>query len=272
MHPSSRNPLVVLAAALALVLALGCATTGVNRGDLNLVSYEQEWQLGQQLERDLAGQLRLVNDRRAVGYLDQIGQRVVRQTELAQVPWEFHLVANPEINAFNIPGGHVYVNTGLVAATGSPSELAAVIGHEVAHGVARHGTEQLTRVYGLNILAALALGDNPSLYQQLLAQIVGGGAIAKFGRDAERESDGLGIRYMHAAGYDPRGMVSLFERLLRARQRQPGRVQQFFSTHPLTEQRIADARRAIAGLPARERVADEGGWGDFQRRAADHGR
>jgi len=160
MHDLRRSSRFAGAAALAL--ALGCASSGVNRGDLNLVSYEQEWQLGQQLDRDLTRRLRRVEDRRAVAYLNQVGQRIVRQTELAKLPWKFHLVANPEVNAFNIPGGHVYVNTGLIAATSSVNELAAVFGHEVAHGVARHGTEQLTRVYGLSILAALALGENPS--------------------------------------------------------------------------------------------------------------
>jgi predicted Zn-dependent protease len=272
MH-GPRNVLVIFGALLvAVALVAGCASSGVNRGDVNLVSYEQEWQLGQQLERDLARQLPLVRDRRALSYLDQVGQRIVRQTELGQAPWKFHLVADRQINAFNIPGGHVYVNTGLVAATGSASELAAVLAHEIAHGVARHGTEQLTRVYGLNILASLALGQNPSLYEQLLAQIVGSGTIAKFSREAEREADRLGLRYMHAAGYDPRGMVTLFEKLQRERQRQPGRVARFFATHPLTEDRIADAQRQLAELPPRSRSADERGYGDFQRRTAALGR
>ncbi len=277
MHTAThRHPYTLLAAlavALALALTAACASSGVNRGDVNLVSCEQEWQLGQQLERDLSGQLRLVQDRRSLNYLTAVGQRIVRQTELAQAPWEFHLVADPEVNAFNIPGGHVYVHSGLVSSTRSVSELAAVLAHEIAHGVSRHGTEQLTRVYGLNILATLALGENPALYQQLLAQIAGTGAIAKFGRDAEREADHLGLRYMQAAGYDGRGMVSLFEKLLSERRRRPGKVERFFATHPLTEERIAEVQRELAQLPAGDRlVSNEPGYADFQRRAGAYGR
>ncbi|HSN68825.1 MAG TPA: M48 family metalloprotease, partial [Thermoanaerobaculia bacterium] len=92
---------------------------------------------------------------------------------------------------------------------------------------------------------ALLLGQNPAAYQQILAQIVGGGAMARFGREAERESDVLGTRYMVAAGYNPTGMVTMFEELLRRRERQPGAVDKFFSTHPLTEDRIAAVQREI---------------------------
>jgi beta-barrel assembly-enhancing protease len=232
-----------------LTLLLSCSTSGVNQGDFNILSTEEEWQLGERLEQDLGKELQLVNDRAAVDYVTQVGQRIVQQTELAQLPWEFHIVRDPAVNAFNIPGGKVFVNTGLIEIAGNVSELAGVMAHEIAHGVARHGSEQLTKSYGLNILASLALGQNPSVYEGILAQVVGGGALAKFSRDAEREADSLGIRYMHQAGYAPEGMAGMFEKLLAQRQRQPGQVEQFFSTHPLTETRIAEVRRLAAELP-----------------------
>ncbi len=138
---------------LLLVILSACATRGVNQGDINVVSLEEEWELGRQLEKDLAKNLTLVTDATVVNYVNKVGRRIVKQTELAHMPWKFHVVRDKDINAFNIPGGHVYVNTGLIATADNASELAGVIGHEVAHGVARHGTEQLTRVYGLNLLA-----------------------------------------------------------------------------------------------------------------------
>ena len=242
------------AVTLAVLTAFACASSGVNQGDFNLVSYQEEWALGQKLEGDIARQLPLVNDRTSLAYVNRIGQRLVAQTELAQAPWEFHIVADPKINAFNIPGGHVYVNSGLVAATDNTAELAGVMAHEISHGVARHGTEQLSKAYGFQVVAGLALGGNPPIYQQLLAQVVGAGTFAAFGRDAEREADRLGVFTMQSAGYDPHGMVTMFQELLSRRQSQPGAVSQFFSSHPLTEDRITEVRALIAQLPPRSNL------------------
>jgi predicted Zn-dependent protease len=254
------------AALLALAIA-GCASSGVNQGQLNLISLQEEWQLGQQLERDLAQKLPLVNDRAALAYVNEVGQRIVRQTEMGNLPWEFHLVANREVNAFNIPGGHVYVNTGLIAEADDAAEFAGVLAHEISHGVSRHGTEQLSRAYGLSILGGILLGQNPAAYQQILAQIVAQGSLARFSRSAESEADRLGIRYMYGAGYDPRGLVDIFQKLLSARQRRPSSVERFFSTHPLTEERLSEARREIDALPQRSGLVErEAGYQQLQSR------
>ena len=264
----ARTAAAALATAAVLTLLTDCASTGVNRGDVNLVSLEEEWQLGQQLERDLAGRLRLVNNRALTGYVSQMGQKIARQTELAELPWEFHVVADPEVNAFNIPGGHVYVNTGLIATTDNASELAAVMAHEIAHGVSRHGTEQLTRGYGLNLLAGVLLGEDPATYERILAQLAGAGTIARFSRDAETEADDLGYAYMVRAGYHPRGMQTIFEELLSRRRSSPGAVQEFFATHPLTEDRIDRVRRRIAQQPPGSGLrVNESGFAQAQRAA-----
>lgn len=262
-YPTSHLRTTIGVFALAIPTYLACATSGVNRGDFNLISYQEEWALGQQLEADIARQLPLVNDRTALAYVNRVGQRLVAQTELAEAPWEFHIVAGPEINAFNIPGGHVYVYTGLIQASDNVSELSGVMAHELAHGVARHGTEQLSKAYGFSALAGLALGANPPIYQQILAQIVGAGTFASFGRDAEREADMLGVTYMYNAGYDPHGMVTMFQELLSRRQSQPGAVSQFFSSHPLTEERIENVRAHIRTLPSRQNLITRDA--EFQR-------
>lgn len=248
------------------VTGMGCASTGVNKGDFNLVSYQEEWQLGAQLEQDIEQQLPVINDGPALAYLTRLGTRIVTQTELAQAPWEFHIVADPRINAFNIPGGHVYVNTGLFQAADNVAELTSVLAHEISHGVARHGTEQLSKAYGFNIVASLALGSNPPLYQQLVTQIVGAGTFAKFGRDAEREADELGVMYMYGAGYDPHGMVTMFQELISQRQREPNSVEQFFASHPLTEERIRNVRAQIESLEPRPNLIMEDADFDAIRR------
>jgi predicted Zn-dependent protease len=250
-----------------LLAACGSSGSGVNQGDFNLVSLEEEWQLGNQLAADIARQMPLVNDSSANAYVNRVGRQIVSQTEMAQLPWNFHIVNDPSINAFNIPGGHVYVTTGLIAAADNASEFAGVMAHEISHGVSRHGTEQLTRTYGLNIIAALLLGQNPAVYQQILAQIIGSGTLARFSRSAEEEADNLGVRYMHAANYDPRGMVTMFEELLAQRRGRPGSVEKFFSTHPLEEDRIRSVSKAIQGLPAKSgMITNEAEYQELRRR------
>lgn len=249
-----------------MLLALGCGSGG-GAGDFNLISIEDEWQLGNQLAQEVASQVRFNNDPVLNQYVESVGRRIIAQTPAPfnGLPWDFHVVEDPAINAFAIPGGHVYVNTGLIAAAHNASELAGVMAHEISHVVARHSTEQISKQYGLSILAGLVLGQNPSQLSQLAAQIIGTGAIARFSRDAEREADKLGIQYMAAAGFNPNGMVTMFETLLAKQQSEPGRVEQFFSTHPLTEDRVRDARSRAAELGNRG-ITDEPGFQNAKSR------
>jgi len=234
------------------VIGLGCASQGVNKGQFNIVSLQDEWELGAQLEKDLDGQLRIIHDREAEAYINSIGQQIVAQTEMKELPWKFHLVSEQQVNAFNIPGGHVYVYAGLIQESSELSELVGVMAHEISHGVSRHGTEQLSKQYGIAIVASLVLGQNPAIYQQIVASIVANGAMARFSRDAEREADRLGVHYMYEAGYDPEGMVSMFRNLLEVRQRKPSSLEQFFSSHPLTEDRIQYTRQEVSKLQRRD--------------------
>ncbi|MBI2878009.1 MAG: M48 family metalloprotease [Candidatus Tectomicrobia bacterium] len=234
------------------VLWGGCA--GTQLGGFNLMSVQEEWELGNQLSQDIARKSPMVTDSESVAYINQLGQRLVQQTELRNLPWKFHIVRGQEVNAFNIPGGHVYVYTGLIEKASTESELAGVIGHEIGHGVARHATQQITTRYGLSLLSSLLLGQNPAVYQQILAQILGAGYLAKHGRDAEREADHLGVQYLYQAGIDPQGMVTFFQKLLQEDQRQPGRVSQFFASHPLTQERIQNVSAEIQPLGSRRNL------------------
>lgn len=258
-----RLPFLLL---LASLTAGGITLNGCASG-FNLVSVDEEWEMGRQLERDVAQQVDVLNDATLTSYVNRIGQRIVAQTELANRPWRFHVVRDDAINAFNVPGGLVYVNTGLIAAADNTAELAGVIAHEVAHGAARHGTERMTQAHGLNVAAALLLGQDPGLGAQIAAQIAGGGAIAKFSRDDEREADVRGVRYMANAGYNPLGMATMFDKLMADRQRRPSRVEQFFSTHPLTEDRIADVRAEARKYPTRGLTTNDGQYASIRARA-----
>ena len=226
-----------------------CETSGVNRGDINLVSRDQEWQLGRELAAEIHQQATVIQDPVVQKFVEQMGSRIVSETELADRPWEFHVIADTSVNAFNIPGGHVFINTGLIRAAATPSELAGVVAHEVAHGVARHSTERMTQAYGLNLLFGLIAGERVTLLEQVAGQLLGAGAMAKFSRDDEREADRLGLEYMAHAAYDAEGMAAMFRTMLGLRARRPSVVEQFFSTHPLTEERVAEMEARADGIP-----------------------
>ncbi|HET7436290.1 MAG TPA: M48 family metallopeptidase [Thermoanaerobaculia bacterium] len=240
--------------AVLTVLSMSCGS-GSN---FNLISLEEEWQLGNQLAQQIASQVKFNNDPQVNAYVRDIGQRIVAQTNMANLPWDFHVVEDPAINAFAIPGGHLYVNTGLIKNAENASELASVIAHEASHVVARHSTEQISRQYGLSVVAGLVLGQDPNALAQLAAQIVASGAMARFSREDEAEADELGQGFMTKAGYDPHGMPAMFRVLLAHQQSEPSRVEQFFATHPTTESRIREAeQRADKLAPGGKGITDE---------------
>jgi beta-barrel assembly-enhancing protease len=266
MYKRTTSLTAVVATVLLTFLTAGCGSSG-GAGDFNLISIEEEWQLGNQLSQDVEKQVRLNNDPAVNAYIRDMGQKIVAQAAppFNQLPWQFHVVQDDAINAFAIPGGHVYVNTGLIKNARNASELAGVMAHEISHVLARHSTEQLSRQYGLSVIAGAVLGQNPGQLTQIAAQIVAGGALARFSREAEREADEIGIQAMAAAGYNPMGMATMFQLLLEHQQSQPSRVEQFFSTHPLTQERLEDARNRAAKLGNRG-ITDEPQFQDIRRR------
>jgi beta-barrel assembly-enhancing protease len=263
-----KRSTALVVVALVTLFSVQCGSTGGGGAkDFNLISIDEEWQLGQQLSQEVASQVRFNTDPAVNAYIQQIGNRLRERTPAPfnQLPWTFQVVQDDNINAFAIPGGHVYVNTGLIKAAENASELAGVMGHEMSHVTARHTTEQISREYGLSILAGLVLGQNPGQLQQIVTQIVAGGAIARFSREAEAEADKLGIQLMHDAGYDPRGMAAMFRVLLAHQQSEPSRVEQFFATHPTTEARIRDAETRAQQLGPGG-MTDEPAFQDARRR------
>ncbi len=258
-----RRPVIWIVAILFVSLPLGACGTGIN-----LVSEDEEWQMGQQIEQDINQQVRLVQDATIQNYVQQMGHRIVAQTPMADRSWRFYVIQDENLNAFNAPGGLVYINSGLIAAADNASQLAGVMAHEIAHGVARHGTQRLSQVYGLNVAAAILLGGDPGLASQIAAQLVAGGTVAAFSRGMEREADQLGVRYMAAAGYNPEGMAAFLEKLIEERQRRPSQVEQFFSTHPLTEDRVRDVRSEARSVQRSGLMTNDNQFNNVSSRAA----
>jgi predicted Zn-dependent protease len=242
--------------------ASGCATFG----GANYVSLEDEWQLGRELEVDLARRLDLVDDATLERYVNAVGRRMVQQTSMANLPWRFRVVRDAEVNAFNVPGGLVYVHTGLLAKSGSAAEFAGALAHEIGHGVARHGTQRLSQQQEANLLASILLGSDPSAVAQIGAQVAAAGAFARFSRDDEREADQLAVQLMAATGYNPEGLARLLQRLLESGAGGGG----FFSSHPNPQERMQNVRAFAREVSTRGLRMDESGFAAVKSRAARH--
>jgi predicted Zn-dependent protease len=236
----------------SIVLMASLAAAGCRSGALgatgNSISLDQEWQLGDQMAAQVAQQMQLVHDPAALGYLRQMGERIHAATPLASRPFDFEIVNDPAVNAFSIPGGHVYINAGLIAQADKADELAAVVAHEVSHVVARHVIKQVERQQEIGAIASILLGQNQNGLQQLLAQIVAGGAMARFSRADEKEADDLGLQFMTQGGYDPHGMLEMFQKLLSLEKGGDSSVTRFFADHPGTQDRINDISGRIAKM------------------------
>jgi predicted Zn-dependent protease len=258
---------------LAVVGCLGGA--GVAAGCAPQVSTQQEVQIGADYSAQINRQLPMLNDASTTSYVNQIGQQIAQIADPRGIRYHFYVVNSDVVNAFALPGGYVYVNRGLIERADNLSEFAGVLAHEVGHVAERHSIEQLQRAQnanlGLNVLYGVLLGRAPSGVEQAGIQVGGGAVFAGYGRDAEREADAVGVTYMVRAGYNPNGMATFFEELLSMQQRQPSRVEQWFSTHPTTQERVTNTRAIIARTPGAQGgnlTTDNRAFQNFRSRVA----
>jgi len=231
-------------------LISGCAVNKSAVGGFNLISVAEEKQLGDKFAIEIEKQHKIVTDPQVQRYIDGVGKRLLTGVRKAEFPYTFQVVQDDSINAFAIPGGHTYVNTGLIKAAESEAELAAVMAHEINHVVARHSTRQMTQQYGYTLITSLLLGSQGEI-SKLAADLFGKAGSMYYSREMESQADVLGVETMYKAGYNPQGMVTFFKKLAAAGERDPGKIAKFFSSHPETEQRINDIQQEIAKLPAK---------------------
>jgi len=230
-------------------LSSGCAVGKDDIRGFNIISLQEEKQLGARFVAEVEKQRKVVTDPQVQGYLDRLGNRLLTGVRAREFDFTFKAVRDDSVNAFAVPGGHVYVHTGLIKAAENETELAAVMAHEINHVVARHGTQQLTQQYGYGLVIQLLLGQNPNLLAQLASTLFGQGAFMAYSRSMELQADYLGAETMYRAGYDPRGMISFFRKIDTINQRNPGALEKFFSSHPMTGERLRNIQMEIGKLP-----------------------
>ncbi|MDD3769048.1 MAG: M48 family metallopeptidase [Sulfuricurvum sp.] len=243
---------------LAAVLMGGCATTPVtNRTQFMMISTDQEMSLGASEAQKVLKTSKLSTDKALQARVKRIGERIAAVSGRSDFAWEFNVIEDATPNAFCLPGGKVFFYTGILKIAENDDQIATVMGHEIAHALARHGAERLSMQTASNIGAqVLATALNiPAQYQNLYSQAYGitsqVGLILPYSRKFEHEADQIGIYLMWKAGYNPVQALRFWEnmaRLSRSAQKPPA----FLSTHPADEERIAEIREYIAQLPIRQ--------------------
>lgn len=221
---------------------------------MNFYSLEEEIALGKQMAAQVEQQSRLVQDPVVTEYINRIGQNLVRNSD-AQVPFTIKVIDDPSWNAFALPGGFFFVNSGLILAADTEAEIAGAMAHEIAHVAARHGTRNASKAELANwlTLPLIFLGGPVGFGARSAAGLLIPMKFLQFSRGAEREADYLGLQYMYKTGYDPEAFTEFFEKLQSREKERPGMLAKAFSTHPPTPDRIAAAEDEIKNiLPPRD--------------------
>ena len=254
----NRRPSVLVAGVATLGLLVAGAYAKNKKDDpdqignrdvgkgVNFYSLEKEIALGKQLAQEVERQSKIIDDPVIAEYVNRIGQNLVRNSD-AKVPFTIKVLDTEEINAFALPGGFFFVNSGLVLKADSESELAGVMAHEIAHVAARHGTKQATRgeIINLASIPLIFMGGWTGYAIQQGASLAIPLGFLNFSRAFEREADYLGLQYLYKTGYDPTSFVDFFEKIQSLQKKKPGTVSKVFSTHPMTQDRIKAAQREI---------------------------
>ena len=216
---------------------------------INIYSLDKELALGKQLAIEVAREARMVDDPIITEYVNRLGQNLVRNSDVT-FPVTFQLIEGDEINAFTLPGGFIFINTGLLKLSDNEAELASAMAHEIGHAAARHATRQATRneLIQMGSIPLAVVGGWGGVLARQAANIGVPMAFFKFSRAFEAEADLLGVEYLWKSGYDPNASIDLFERVEATERQKPGSVSKLFRTHPLTEDRITKTQENIAKL------------------------
>ncbi len=281
-----RRPLALL---LTIWMAIGFTTGSALAGDdkkkdpdeignrdvgsgINFYSLEKEIALGKSLAQEVERQAKIIDDPVIAEYINRVGQNIVRNSD-AKVPFTIKVLDTEEVNAFALPGGFFFVNSGLILKTETEAELAGVMAHEIAHVAARHGTRQATRGDLMQIGAiagSIFLGGwTGYAIRQGMGLAIPLGYL-QFSQAFERQADYYGLQYMYKSGYDPTAFVDFFEKIETLEKKKPGTLSKVFSTHPMTDARIKAAQNEIETIlkPKPEYVVTTSEFNDVRARLA----
>jgi hypothetical protein len=250
---------------------IGNRKVGGGKGLGNWYSLEKEIAMGKGYAQQVEATVKLVQDPVVNEYINRLGQNLVRNSD-AKVPFTIKVIDSDEINAFALPGGFFYVNSGLILAADEEAELAGVMAHEIAHVAARHATRQMTRAQWANIgsIPLIFIGGGIGYAAYEAAGIGVPLTFMKFSRNFEAEADYLGLEYMYKAGYDPQAFISFFEKIHAQEKKKPGTLAKAFASHPQTPDRIEKSQEEIAHVlpPRAQYIVSTSEFDDVKARLA----
>ncbi|MFA4888203.1 MAG: M48 family metallopeptidase [Candidatus Omnitrophota bacterium] len=243
--------MALTAAAIWLCGCISLYNPATQRNEIYFIDTKQEVAIGRNMDAEVSKKYPIIKDQQMQQRLDTIGEKIARASDRNDLQYNFKIIRDLEFNAFAIPGGFVYVNSGLIQAA-TDDELACVLAHEVGHIAARHSVKRLQATLGYQILINIALAATPAqmaVNKSIIAQAVDiafNFTSLGYSRQDEFLSDKLAIKYARKAGFDPNGMVSFFEKLkIEAEKKGPQIKIPFLSSHPPVEERIKQGRKEI---------------------------
>lgn len=240
---------------LTLTLLSGCAQNPVTGStDFVMMSENQEIAIGRQNDEMVKKQYHVYGSKALQDYVNQVGQRIAKQSHRPNLQYHFTVLDTPDINAFALPGGYIYITRGILAYLNSEAELAAVLGHEIGHVTARHGVRQQSAAQAANIgltIASIFVPEINTMGGSNLANLVGGALLSGYGREHELEADRLGAEYLARTDYDPQAIITVIgvlknqelqdAELAKREGREPRRYHGVFASHPDNDTRLKQA-------------------------------
>ncbi len=232
-----------------LVLPWGCATSGSPGGGVIFISTQEEVRIGAQAARQIEKKYPVLRDSPVADYVEEVGQRLARVCDRHDITYHFKVLVSKEVNAFSLPGGWVYIFTGMLEKLDNTAQLAGVLGHEIGHIVARHAVKRLQIALGVGILYSIFLGRQGDPLTQNAVKFLINIAMSGYSRANEREADHLGIIYEYRAGYNPRGIIQVMEMIRGIHHGKISSWQKFLMDHPPPQERIRLLEGYLKQLP-----------------------
>jgi predicted Zn-dependent protease len=250
----TRASRVLFPASFAIVFTTCATNPATGKRELSLISESQEVSMGQQGAKEVTASIQPVADDALQRYVSGLGMQLARGSERPNLPWSFTVIDDPQVNAFALPGGPIFITRGILSHMNSEAQLVSVLGHEIGHITAKHSVHQMSQAQlaQIGLIAAVIVKPGLAQFGNLASQGIGL-LFLKFGRDDETEADDLGFRYMSSAGYSPTEMAEMFRTLQRlGGGNSEGRVPEWLSTHPDPGNRVQKTmdRVAASSLPA----------------------
>jgi predicted Zn-dependent protease len=244
-----RNRILLLPLILIALSLLSCSSSPRRSGALHFISVEEELSLSKMLNAQANNELKIMRNQRVTGFFDDIGKEIGAMSDWSGLDFRVHIVNEPDINHFSLPGGSIFLYRGLIELSENAAEVALIIAHEVAHIAARNSIDRVALKYGYAFAAQSLIGENPEIPNRIIAELYTEGTILDYPEDQEFSADRRGVKVAWKSNYDPQAMLGILEKIHQAEAATPLLTERLRLTHPSTATRLRRVRPEIARAP-----------------------